>query len=603
MNGFEKDNKVLVFNISLCVLFSLIIFRFFYIQIYKQEQYFEESEKNRIRKIAIKPLRGLMFDRQGEVLVDNRPAYSVYALPFTLQKADSIYPLLCKILEYDSIDLENKIRQEYHGLFRPVKIKRQVDFMTLSQIEEYRYQLPGISYQVEPKRCYPSGVKAPHVFGYLGEITKRELEFYKSEDYLSGDLIGKKGLEKQYEAIVKGKKGIEFVEVDVYGREIRSLKDKPDIPAKPGNHLILGINSDLQRRAEAEMSGRRGGAVVIDVRNGDVLALASNPDYDLDIFTRTIPQPVWYELINDPEKPLYDRMVQSLYPAGSTYKLVLAAAALEEKIITPDWKNHCSGFVLLGWRTFDCWKTDGHGELNLFQAIEQSCNVYFYKLGLKVGLKNWSDYGRKFGFGCNTGIDVKGESAGLVPDEQYLNKKYGVNKWTNGLLLNLAVGQGDLLVTPIQMAVFAMAIANEGVVYRPHIVKSIQDAETGEITPIPVDTVRIDGISKKTFKILKSAMYRVVNGIHGTGRGLMLANIKAAGKTGTAENPHGEAHAWFIGFAPFHQPQVAICVLVENGGSGGAVAVPIARAILNQYFSGAKFPLPASNTNLLIADY
>ena len=602
MNEFENKNKVIVFDVFLSIVFLVIISRFFYIQIYMQEQYFEESERNRIREIVIKPLRGLMFDRKGEVLVDNRPAYSVYAFPFALQKADTVYPLLCKILEYDSVYLENKIKQEFHGLFRPIKIKRQVDFMTLSQIEEYRLQLPGISYQVEPKRYYPSGVKAPHVFGYLAEITKRELELHEDEDYALGDLIGKKGLEKQYEAVLRGKKGVRFIEVDVHGREIRSLTEMKSIPAKPGSHLILGLDADLQRCVEAEMDSFRGGVVVIDVRNGDVLALASKPDYDLDIFTKLIPKPVWHALINDPEKPLYDRMLQSLYPPGSTYKLVLAVAALEENIITADWTAHCPGFILLGWRTFDCWKGDGHGELNLLQAIEQSCNVYFYKLGLKTGLKNWADYGRKFGFGYRTGIDIKGENGGLVPDEDYLNEKYGKNRWSDGLLLNLAVGQGDLLVTPIQMAVFAMAIANEGVYYRPHIVKSIQDAETNELIRLPIDTVQIAGISKKTFGMLKAAMYKVVHGSSGTGRGLWLPGIQAAGKTGTAQNPHGEDHAWFIGFAPFHQPEIAFCVLVENGGSGGTAAVPIARTLLKQYFSGTKFPLQLSNAGFLNTD-
>lgn len=585
MNNFENENKAIFFNIFLSVIFLVILARFFYLQIYLREQYLAKSERNRIREIEIKPLRGLILDRNGEILVDNRPAYSVYAIPYSVQNADSIHPLLCKILSFDSTYLENRIKQQFHGLFRPVKLKRQVDFLTLSQIEEYRLQLPGISYQVEPKRYYPSAVKAPHIFGYLGEVTRRELRLYKDEDYVPGDLIGKSGLEKQYEAILKGKKGVHFIEIDVYGREIRSLTEKAGIAAKPGSHLILGIDAELQRCAEIEMAGLRGGAVVLDVRNGDVLALVSKPDYDLELFTRAIPEPVWHELVSNPEKPLYDRMLQSVYPPGSIYKLVLASAALQENVIKPGWTANCRGFIFSRGQIFDCWKSGGHGDLNLLQAIEQSCNVYFYKLGLKVGLENWAKYGRKFGLGEPSGIDIMGESPGLVPDANYFDKKYGVNKWSKSLILSLSIGQGDLLVTPVQMAVFAMAIANDGVYHRPHIVQSIQDAETGEAAPIAIETVRIDGISKKTFRLIKVGMVNVVNGSNGTGRRAWLPGIRVAGKTGTAQNPHGEDHAWFIGFAPSKQPEIAFCVLVENGGAGGAVAAPIARAILKQYFA------------------
>ncbi|MBN1352410.1 penicillin-binding protein 2 [candidate division KSB1 bacterium] len=586
MNENENQQKALVFYVILTAVFLVILSRFFYLQIYLQEKYFEKSERNRVREIINKPLRGLIFDREKVILVDNKPAYSIYAIPFILQKADSIYPLLCNILTCDSIALNDKIKSEYNGLFQPVKLMRQVDFMTLAQIEEYKHQLPGISYQVEPKRCYPSGIKSSHLFGYLGEITARELEANSEDDYAPGDLIGKTGLEKHYESVLKGKKGVHFVEVDASGREIRSLTEKTGVKSVPGNHLILAMDAHLQRCLEEKMVDLRGGAVVIDVRNGDVLAMVSKPEYDLELFTKPIQSTVWRDLISDPEKPLYDRMIQSVYPPGSTYKLVLAAAALEEGIIDDNWAASCPGNFYHERQQLDCWKSGGHGTVTLLEAIEQSCNVYFYKLGLKTGLDTWAKYGRVFGFGHPTGVDIRGENSGLLPDKAYFDTKYGKAKWSDGLIVSLAIGQGDLLVTPLQMAVFAMILATEGDYFEPHLVKQVIDAGTGEASNIPLKRKRVYGVSEETFELIKQGMFRVIHGASGTGSGAYVPGIRIAGKTGTAQNPHGEAHAWFIGFAPVKNPEIAFCVLVENGGSGGAVAVPIAHALLRQYFLG-----------------
>ena len=302
MNDSENVKKAIIINVVLSAVFLLILFRFGYFQIYLQKQYFEKSEQNRVREIVTKPLRGLIFDRHENVLVENRPAYSVYAIPFLMQHADSLYPLLCSILQIDSVALRNKIDRDYYGLFRPVKLKRHVDFLTLSKIEEYRLQLPGIHYQIEPKRQYPSEIAASHVLGYLGEITKRELDLHENLDYVPGDLIGKAGLERQYEDVLRGRKGMRFVEVDVNGREIRSLTERDAIEVEAGNHLILAIDGDLQLCIEAQMAGKRGGAAVIDVKNGDILALVSKPDYDLRLFAKSIPRPVWRDLIGSPEK-------------------------------------------------------------------------------------------------------------------------------------------------------------------------------------------------------------------------------------------------------------------------------------------------------------
>ncbi len=576
--------KEIQYAAVIILFFAILVIRFFYLQIYKQAQYFRASERNRIREIVHEPARGLILDKNGEVLVDNHPSYSVYAIPFEVKEADSVLKLTGDILDMKPAEIKRTIQIKRSGFFTPVKLKRQVDFQILSRIEERRLELPGILYQTEPRRYYPSGVKAPHLFGYLGEITRRELNLEENKGLQLGSIIGKKGLEKVYEKELRGYRGYEYVEVDALGREIKKLKDKPEIQSLPGKNLHLTLDAIMQRALEARMDTLRGGAVVVDCSNGGVLALVSKPDYDPEIFTKPISTEIWNNLVNNPAKPLYDRMVQSLYPPGSTYKPVLAAAALENEIIEPDWRAYCSGYLRLGRRNYDCWKLEGHGELDLYGAIEQSCNVYFYKLGLKVGLDHWADYSRKFLFGQPTGIDLMAEKAGLVPDKEYLDQVFGKDKWSKGLILNLSIGQGDLLVTPLQMARFAMILANSGVAYRLHLVDYLEDPIDGTRKYTPIDSVKINGVSKETFDVIREGMFRVVHGEHGTAKIAGYRDIKVAGKTGTAQNPHGESHAWFIGYAPVNNPEIALCILVENGGSGGRVAAPIAREVIKNYF-------------------
>lgn len=582
------QKKHYLYSIATIILFLILIVRFFYLQIYRQAQYFTVSEKNRIREVVIEPTRGLIIDRNGEVIVDNHPSYSVYAIPFEVNKVDSVLDLAGAILNMQSSEIRNIIKRERAGIFTPVKLKRQVDFKILSRIEEQRLDLPGIIYQIEPRRYYPSGVQAPHLFGYLGEITQAELKQIDYKDSHLGDIIGKKGLEKFYDRELRGLRGYQYIEVDALGREIRKLKDKPEILPLPGKNLNLTLDAKLQRLLEAQMDSLRGGAVVIDCSDGGILALVSKPDYDPEIFTKPISPETWSELVNDPGKPLYDRMVQSLYPPGSTYKLVLAAAALESGTIRTDWKAFCPGYTWLGNRKYDCWNIIGHGELDLLNAIEQSCNVYFYKLGLKVGLDNWAHYSRLLLFGKPTEVDLIDEKSGLVPDRNYLDQQFGKDRWSRGLILNLAIGQGDLLVTPLQMARLAMIIANEGIFYPLHLLNYLEDPIDETKKWAQIDSIKIEGISTETFRILKQGMMRVCHGERGTGRAATYRSISVAGKTGTAQNPHGEDHAWFIGFAPIQNPQIAFCILVENGGSGGKVAAPIAREIIKQYFYTSK---------------
>jgi penicillin-binding protein 2 len=585
MNNIDKQKT---YQVLVSIIFLILISRYFYLQIYKQHQYFQESEKNRIREVVLQPPRGIMSDRNGVVLVDNRPSYSVYAIPFEVKKADSVLMLTGKILNMNVDEITDKIIKGRKGLFTPVKLKRQVDFDVLTRLEEFRMDLPGIIYDTEPRRYYPSGIRAPHLFGYLGEITQNELVRFEPKGYHLGDIVGKKGLERVYDEQLQGLRGYRYIEVDALGREIRSLKNKPEIAPVPGKNLILTIDASLQRFLEMRMDTTRGGVVVVDCRNGEVLALVSKPDYDPELFTKPIPPEIWRDLINNPNKPLYDRMVQSLYPPGSTFKMVLAAAVLENKLITTDFKTFCPGYYQMGRRTFKCWNLRGHGEVNVYDAIEQSCDVFFYKMGLKAGLDLWSTYSKKFRFGELTGIDLIEESAGLVPSTAYFNEKYGENKWSKGLILNLAIGQGELLVTPLQLANYAMILANKGVYHKFHLVRYLEDPIDGSRKYSDIDSMKVTGISDSTYNIIRDGMALAVNGTHSTGGACRFPDIKVAGKTGTAQNPHGATHAWFIGFAPFEKPEIAFCVFVEYGGHGGSASAPIAHGIIQNYLKRDK---------------
>jgi penicillin-binding protein 2 len=581
-----ETKKRLIFSAVLCLIFFILLARFAYIQLYKGEEFQRASEENRIRTIDIEPPRGLIIDRYGTILVDNRPAYALYAAPAELSANDSAYSILASALKTTRPELRELVRKNNRGNFIPIKIERQLDFKTLSLLQERRLDLPGLDFRAESRRSYPAGVRAPHLFGYLSEISESELKQWREKGYEAGDLIGKKGLERRYETDLRGTKGKRHRQADALGRIIGDLTatDNPmfqNVAPIPGKNLLVSIDASLQLHLEKVMAGHRGGAVVLNCKNGEVIALVSKPDYDIELFSRPIPGSLWNQLANDPDKPLYDRMVQSVYPPGSTFKMVLLFAGLEKGLIDPEERVFCPGYYRFGTRAFGCWKKGGHGAVNMLQGLEQSCDVYFYRMGLKVGLKHWADYARLFGFGELTGIDLIGESAGLVPDEQYLDRRYGKNKWSKGLILNVVIGQGDVLTTPLQMAYFAMNIANEGNSFRPHVKRGTQNPLTGAEEFDQPDSVRIAGIRPETYALVKRGMYLVVHGANATGRASQVPGILAGGKTGTAENPHGESHAWFIGFAPFEDPQIAYCIFVENGGGGGAVAAPIAKGIIS----------------------
>lgn len=567
----EKQN---IFYISSVLAVFILLARFFSIQIESGELYRQKSDENSIKIETKIPVRGNIYDRNGLLIADNRPAFSVYLIrsrtkPKTIE-------FVSKLLKISKEDILKKLRKG--GPFQPVKIARNVDQIVLTTLQENILELPGVEWKIEPKRHYFYNEAFSHVLGTLGEIDEKGLN--NNKEYEPGDIVGKKGIEKSLDKELRGKKGYEFVKVDALGRVVEKIDQQENSLPYPGKDLYLSIDARLQEYADSLFGDKRGALVAIDVRNGEVLTLLSNPSYDLNIFTGPVDPTIWSELISDTLHPLYDRASQSTYPPGSTYKIVAAIAALNEGIISRWWSVNCPGYFRIGRSVVRCWKSDGHGTMDLVNAIKNSCNVYFYRLGLEIGIDVWSEYSNLFGFGHKTGIELNNEKRGLVPSEAFYKKAYGAI--TPGLLANLAIGQGELLVTPIQMAQFASILANEGVYYQPHLVYKLQDNITQNEKVYKPAPKKIEKIRPEVFKIIKSAMQKVVS--EGTGAAARIIGVDLAGKTGTAQNPHGASHSWFICFAPYENPEIALCIVVENGGSGSAVAAPMAGKYLRRYF-------------------
>ncbi len=528
------------------------------------------------------PSRGVIYDRNGEKIVENQPVYNVYVVPFEC-KNDTALILLSRLLGDSTQIIQDRIKQSGR-LFSAVKVWDDISFAQLVAIEERKFELPGTSVQVDTRRKYTSRADLAHVLGYLSEASEADIEQDLQKQTKLGDWVGKKGVEKKYQKELLGMVGVNFIEVNALGREINDKDFAGEMAPKRGKDMYLTVDLDLQVMAESLFVDKQGGVVMLDARNGDALVLCSKPDYDPRIFSKRISNTDWRTLVNDPAKPMFDRVVQGEFPPGSTYKLVVLAAALETGIAVPDDKYNCTGLYRFGRGRFHCWNHSGHGTLDMYGAIKNSCNVYMYNVSLDMDVNVWAEYSKRFGFGQATGIDLYAEGKGNVPDKAYLDKAYGENGWTKAMMLNLGIGQGDLLVTPLQMAQFAMIMANKGYYFAPHMMQKFVDPIDGSFVLYNAPRKTVEGISETTFDVLRKGMDMVVNDVGGTGRASFNRDYKVAGKTGTAQNPHGESHAWFIGFAPFEEPQVAFCVFVENGGSGGGNAAPIAGKLLKKYF-------------------
>jgi penicillin-binding protein 2 len=580
-----SSRKQILF-VVIVAIFVFLLLRLYQLQLLFHAEFGRKSEENSVRTIIKEPVRGYIFDRKGRLVVDVGPAYSITVIPAAFE--NNTLPLLSSLLHMDPPGLQDRInRGRLYSRFSPVRVKRDVDFKTLTGVEENIYKLPGVAYEIESKRSYPLNIRAPHLLGYCKEITDAQLAKFGST-YQQGDNIGSSGLEASYETFLRGEKGYEYLSVNSKGQLLGPLEGgHRDIPSKEGFDLNLSVDFELQMYAESLMTNYRGALVAIDPNDGGVLALVSKPDFDPSVFSGVTSVEVWNQLNNDPEKVLFNRATMTRYPPGSTFKMLVAAAALQEGIIDDHYHITCGGAFRYGNKIFKDMHT--HGTVNVIQAIQRSCDVFFYQLVLKVGLDKLHEYGMKFGFGQLTNVDIGEETAGLIPSVDYYNRVYGKGKWTQGYIVSLGIGQGEVGVSPLQMARYAALLANGGTLLQPHAVNSIRNKRTNSVDIIDHKESSA-GIDTSVMRIIREGMRLVVEAPGGTGGAARIRGIQSAGKTGTAQNPHGADHAWYIGFAPFDHPKIAIAVLLENAGMGGAKAAPIAGKVMQRYLFDQEPP-------------
>jgi len=581
--------------ISLFVIavFVLLFGRLFYLQVLNFQQLGSIATANSIRRVWMVPPRGRMIDRNGLIMVDNQPLYIVKVIPSEFRPAKTGY--LAWLLQTPESELiENISKGRAFNRFAAATVSRNLNAIAVARLSENLWQLPGVLIETDNKRMYPDSLNGAHLFGYVRLISKQKLEELAEQGYSQDDKIGFSGLEKYYEERLKGQKGARFEMITPRGKYAGKYDNgKSDISSVKGDDLYLSIDGGLQQLAEKllKKTGHSGAVVAIEPLTGGVIALASAPDYDLDIFNGTTDRKGWNDIITSPQKPLFNRTVQAVYPPGSVYKMVVAMAALEEQRIDPNQKILDNGVFIYGHRRFLSNEGKGHGLVDMRSAIAVSSNVYFYRLIFNVGFENWTKYGAMFGFGEKTGIDLPGERGGLLPSSDYYDKRYGKNRWTKGYLVSLGIGQGELGTTPVQLASYAAAIANNGTLYQPHIVNGYRDTSTGKYIPLTYARQQLP-VSEETFALIKDGMMGVVQ--YGTGTLANVPGITVAGKTGTAQNPHGKDHAWFIAFAPVENPKIALAVLVENAGFGGTISAPIARELIKYYLQGGASLFSAS---------
>ena len=575
--------------IILAVFFALVV-RIWYLQIAKGSYFKQLSENNRIRVLDVPPSRGIIFDRNGIMLVSSRPSFNLYVIPDDVQDWGALKSRLSRLLKMEAEEIEQRYSDSKVGPLKPVPIKLDISRDELGLLETYKYLLPGIYIEVSPQRDYPLGVVAPHLIGYLSEITPKQIKSGLFPQRRMGDFIGQWGLEYQWQADLGGVKGGRYLEVDALGEEIRPLNYKESVA---GNNLITTLDWKLQQVAQEALKGKTGAVVALKPTTGEVLALASTPHFDPTTFSRRLSGKEWNALINDPLKPFQNRALQGQYPPGSTYKIVTALAALEERVITPTTSFYCNGALPFGNRVFHCWRKGGHGQVALHKAIVQSCDVYFYQVGQRVGVDRLAHYARLFGLGELTGISLPHEKKGLIPSSAWKLNRYKI-PWQPGETLSISIGQGYDLVTPLQMAVLTSAVANGGTVYRPQLVKRLVSPQGVVLREFPPQRIQQAKVSPESLTLVRQGLAGAVNEPGGTGGASRLPGIIAAGKTGTAQvvalgkkaiRGSSRDHAWFVAFAPLESPEIAVAVLVEHGGHGGEAAAPIARKLFAAYFS------------------
>jgi len=595
-SGDPHTRAFLVAGFCIAFLFVILVVRLAYIQFWEGERYRRLSENNRIRLLEIHPPRGKILDVNHENLADNRPCFDVTAIPEEVQDYDALEQALVSRSPLPPETLQKRIQEMKKATpFRSYPLWKDASWETMAFLEANRLRIPGVVIQVNQTRDYLYGELLASVIGYTGEIDAAQLEQVQGNNYRMGDWIGKVGVEKTMEEHLRGQKGGMQVEVDARGRRIRILQERDP---SPGSNVVLCLDRRLQEAAADALKDQTGTAIAVDPRDGSVLCYVNLPSFDPNQFIRGIPLDAWSALRDDPRHPLTNRGIQGQYPPGSVFKIVMAIAALEEGVITPEERIFCNGSHTLGSWTFRCWNRRGHGWVDFHRALVESCDVYFYQVGQRLGIQRIREYAERFGLGSKTGIGIAGERAGLVPSPEWKRAKQKA-PWYEGETLTVSIGQGALLVTPLQAVMMVSAVANGGDLWTPRVVKQVEQLD-GRVTmrnpPVRRATIPL---SPRTRTLVHQGLRDVVHSERGTGQRARLPHVEVAGKTGTAQVIRQEEtgaaqdnvpwehrdHAWFACYAPVPSPEIAVVVLVEHGEHGGSTAAPIAKQILAAYFA------------------
>ncbi len=586
----EINRRVRIIYFLAALFFFILFVRLYYLQILRFNYFYTLSEGNRVRVKPVRAPRGLILDRNGEVLADSKPAFHLICIPYDVIDAEGELEYLKSIIDLDTKEVKERIVQAKKGNpLGNISIASDLTFDQVSEIETNLERVPGFSISFSPRRNYPFGSLLAHIMGYVGEADLNDLKIFKEEGVIFGDYVGKIGVERTLEADVHGEDGTRRIEVDALGREKKVLSfEKP----KQGKNVYLTVDVELQKKAAELLSGKVGGIFGMNPKSGEVYFSYSSPSFDPNMFARGIRAKEWRSLLRDRRKPLQNKIFQGIYAPGSTIKPILALLALEDGVLSDETEFFCGGEFRLGKSHFRCWKRGGHGDVKMRKALIESCDIYFYNLGLTAGVENIHKWALRFGLGDKTGIDIPAEVKGIVPGKEGKKKRFG-ERWYDGDTVVASIGQGYFAVTPAEMAVAYSAIANGGRLVTPRLVK--RDLRGEKEPDVAVDL----NVGEKQIRFIRESLRRVVSDLQGTGRRARVDGIEVSGKTGTAQvvaqpdermkeeelEYYRRDHAWFVGFAPSENPEICVAVLIEHGGSGGKTAAPIFRKIIEKYFA------------------
>ncbi len=592
--------------------FAVLASRMVYLQVINGDQMRQYSEENRIKRVKIAAPRGMFFDRYGQLLVDNRPAFNVQITPQYLNesgKAQEVLEKLSILIKMPVNEIQKRVQKLRQPAFMPVIIKDNLTRDEVAELETWKIDMPGVQVEMAISRANLSNDVGSHLYGYIGKVSQSELPSLNqnaSRKYMLDDSVGKSGLEKEFEEQLRGVDGSELVEVDALGRSIESARSKGRVltqaqvePFVPGKNLVLSIDQDLQMAAIRGFGLKNGGLIALDPRSGEVLAMVSRPSFNPADFSRGIDSELWSRLISDENRPLRDKTIQDHYSPGSTFKTITAIAALEEGVITKDTTFSCGGSINLGNRKVHCWKKEGHGSVNVVSALTHSCDVFFYRVAQK--LKSVDDIAKwafHLGLGKRTGIELGREVPGLIPTEAWKQRRFNV-PWSPGETLYVAIGQSFVLTTTIQLANAYASLVNGGTLYKPHVVKSIQSEEGKTIREFVPQVLEKTKLKPETIDLVTQGLWGVVNAPGGTAHSQHIPGMEFAGKTGTVQVVSQKAekiyqkceslrynqrhHGVFVGYAPIKDPSIVVAVVAEHACSGSQGAAPIAREVIKTY--------------------